>query len=143
MPHIERTVTVDKPLDQVWEFLTDFTTTEDWDPPTVTTTRLSGDGGVGTTYKNVSKILGHETEIEYTVVSVEPQQKFQLTGRTTAMHLLDTMTFENDGNRTTVTYRAEFEPQGAAKLIEPLMPLGLKKIGDDAEQSLQETLSRL
>ena len=143
MPHIERTVTVDKPVATVWSFLSDFTTTEKWDPPTVTTTRETGDGGVGTVYKNVSKILGHETEIEYTVVDVVPQKKFQLTGKTTAMELLDTMTFEGDANTTTVTYRAEFEPQGVAKVIEQLMPLGLKKIGDDAEQQLRKSLEEL
>jgi uncharacterized protein YndB with AHSA1/START domain len=143
MPHIERTVTVAKPVDQVWAFLSDFTTTEEWDPPTVRTTRESGDGGVGTVYKNVSKILGHETEIQYTVVEVQPLQKLQLTGKTTSMDLLDTMTFEGDENQTTVTYRAEFDPQGVAKVIEPLMPLGLKKIGDDAEESLRESLEKL
>jgi uncharacterized protein YndB with AHSA1/START domain len=58
MPKIERTMTVQKPLDQVWAYLTDFTNTEEWDPPTVSTTRISGDGGVGTVYRNVSKILG-------------------------------------------------------------------------------------
>src|SRR5688572_7664880 len=77
MPHIERTITVPKPVDQVWAFLSDFTTTELRDPPTVRTTRESGDGGVGTVYRNVSKILGHETEIEYTVVDVEPLKKLQ------------------------------------------------------------------
>lgn len=143
MPHIERTVTVEKPLETVWSFLSDFTNTETWDPPTVTTTRQSGDGGVGTVYQNVSKILGQETEIEYTVVEIDPLKKFQLTGKTSSMELLDTMTFDSDGRQTTVTYRAEFDPQGMAKLIKPLMPLGLKKIGDDAEQSLKESLEKL
>jgi hypothetical protein len=28
----------------VWAFLSDFTTTEEWDPPTVSTVRVTGDG---------------------------------------------------------------------------------------------------
>ena len=65
MPTLERTITVDTPLDAVWAFLTDFTTTERWDPPTVSTELASGSGGVGSVYRNVSKILGREVEIDH------------------------------------------------------------------------------
>ncbi|WP_370288830.1 SRPBCC family protein [Nocardioides sp.] len=143
MPAIERTITVDQPLDVVWDFLTDFTTTEQWDPPTVTTQRVSGDGGVGTVYRNVSSMLGKEVEVEYTVAEIQPRSLFRLAGTTTAMDLLDTMRFEQTPAGVQITYIAEFHPRGAAKLATPLMPLGLKKIGDDAAQSMQETLARL
>jgi uncharacterized protein YndB with AHSA1/START domain len=143
MPSIERTVTVSTPLERVWAFLTDFTSTEQWDPPTVSTTLVSGDGGVGSVYRNVSRILGQNTQIEYTVVEIEPMKAFRLEGKTSSMTMLDTMRFDNDGGRTTVTYTAEFNPEGAAKLIEPLMPLGLKKLGDDAAKSMQRELEKL
>ena len=143
MPKIERTITTDTPLERVWTFLTDFTTTEVWEPMTVSTTLVSGDGGVGSVYKNVSRILGHDTEVEYTVLDVEPMTLFRLEGSTSSMSLLDTMTFDEDGGRTTVTYTAEFTPEGAAKLAEPLMPLGLKKLGDDAAASMERELQKL
>lgn len=82
MPTLERTITVDTPLDAVWAFLTDVTTTERWDPPTVSTELASGSGGVGSVYRNVSKVLGREVEIEYTVVDLEPRSLFRLAGRT-------------------------------------------------------------
>jgi hypothetical protein len=44
-------------VDEVWAFLSDFTTTEGWDPPTVSTVRATGDGGVGTEYANTSRVL--------------------------------------------------------------------------------------
>ena len=143
MPKLERQVTVDKPLDRVWTYLTDFTTTEEWDPGTESTERLSGDGSVGTVYKNVSKFLGHEVEIEYTVVEVQPRSLFRLEGRTSSMDLLDTMEFAEQDGRVTVTYTAEFHPHGGAKLLEPLMPLGLKKLGDDAAESMEQSLEKL
>lgn len=143
MPKIERTVTVDKPLDQVWAFLTDFTNTEKWDPPTVSTERVSGDGTVGTVYRNVSKILGREVEIEYTVVEVEPKSVFRLRGTTSSMEMLDTMRFTESPDGVSVTYTAEFDPRGAAKLVEPLLPLGLKKLGDDAAEQMKQVLERL
>lgn len=143
MPRLERTITVDTPLDAVWAFLTDFTTTERWDPPTVSTELASGSGGVGSVYRNVSKILGREVEIEYTVVDLEPRSLFRLSGQTSSMSMLDTMRFSETPTGTTVHYTVEFEPHGATKLAEPLMPLGLKKLGDDAATTMEAELSRL
>ena len=45
--HVERTFTVPQPPDAVFDYLGDFTHTNEWDPGTVETTRTSGDGGVG------------------------------------------------------------------------------------------------
>ena len=78
MPTVERTITVERPVQAVWTYLTDFTTTEQWDPPTVSTVCTSGDGGVGTTYHNVSRLLGREVEVDYEVVQYEPYRVFEL-----------------------------------------------------------------
>lgn len=143
MPTIERTITVPTPLSRVWDYLTDFTTTEEWDPPTKSTTRTTGDGGVGTVYHNVTTMLGREVETDYTVAEVQPQRLFRLEGRSSSMRLHDTMSFTGDETGTTLTYRAEFEPTGAAKLIEPLLPLGLKRLGDKTADQLEECLQGL
>lgn len=143
MPSVERTITVEKPVDVVWAYLSDFTNTEDWDPPTVSTVRTSGDGGVGTTYKNVSKMLGHETEVEYEVVRFEPHSVFELTGSASGLSLRDTITFEGDAGTTTVTYRSEFSPHGAAKLASPVIAGGIEVLGSRVAKSLEERLQAL
>ena len=51
-----------------------FTTTTDWDPGTVTTVRLHGNGGVGTTYLNTSTFLGRTTQLTYVVDELVDQQ---------------------------------------------------------------------
>ena len=56
--HVERTFTVAQPVETVFDYLADFTHTNEWDPGTVETTRTSGDGGVGTTYANTSEFMG-------------------------------------------------------------------------------------
>lgn len=145
MPSVERTVTTRTGIQQVWEYLSDFRTSEEWDPPSKTTERTSGDGGVGTTYHNVSEFLGSETEVDYEVTAFEPQQRFQLRGDAgDSLDLLDTITFRSteDGG-TEVTYHAEFTPRGAAKLAEPLMPVGLKLLADKVADSMKERLDAL
>ncbi len=143
MPSVERTVTVEKSIDKVWTYLSDFRTTEQWDPPTVSTTRTSGDGGVGTTYTNVSKFLGNETEVEYVVTEYVEQQRLQLAGDAGSVKLLDTITFEQNGTGTSVTYHAEMDPVGAAKLATPLLPPALKVLGDKVASSMEEQLNQL
>ena len=125
MPSVERTVTVDQPIQKVWDYLSDFRNSEEWDPPSVRTERTSGDGGVGTTYHNVSKFLGSEQEVDYTVTKHEDPHTFQLKGDAGSIQLLDTITFAaTPEGGTAVTYHAEFTPHGAAKLAEPLMKNG-------------------
>lgn len=144
MQEIERTIVVEGgDRGRIWDYLADFTTTESWDPPTQSTVRVSGDGGVGTIYRNVSKILGSETEVTYTVVAHEAPRRLELDGTAGSMKLHDEITVEQDGDRVSVTYRAEFHPQGVAKLAEPLLPLGLKKLGDDAARQMEQCLRQL
>ena len=109
---IARTVTVDRPPGVVFDYVSDFTTTTEWDPGTVHTVRIDGDGGVGTTYRNTSRFLGRTTELIYVVIERLPATHQPARG-------------EHDGGRhghddppaarpgtTELTYRAEFTFKG-------------------------------
>jgi uncharacterized protein YndB with AHSA1/START domain len=144
MPTVERTIEVDQPVAKVWAYVADFRTTEEWDPPTVSTDRTSGDGGVGTTYLNTSRFLGNETQVTYRVTEFEPETRLQLAGDAgKSLDLLDTITVEPTPTGTRLTYHAEFTPSGAAKLAEPLMPAALKILGDRVADSLRDHLQEL
>ncbi len=143
MKSLERTVRVDKPLAQVYDYLVDFENSEEWDAGTVRTTRVSGDGGVGTTYENVSRFLGRESELTYVVIALEPQRTIALRGENKTVVAHDTITLSGDEQSTEVRYAAEFEFRGVAKYLEPLLTLPLKRLGDDAQDSLQIALDRL
>ena len=130
---IDRTITVDRPQSEVFAYLADFTTTVEWDPGTVQTTRVSGVGGVGTTYRNVSKFLGRRTELTYVVIDHQPPGLLRLRGENDTVVARDTMTLAGTtAGGTTINYRAEFEFTGWARLVDavgstpsrsvPLMP---------------------
>lgn len=138
---IVRTLTVDRAPEEVFAYLHDFTTTEEWDPGTIRTTRASGDGGVGTRYHNVSRFLGRETELTYVVEQVEAPRLFRLRGENATVVAHDTMTLTPTGSGgTEVTYRAEFELKGAARLVAPLLAPAFRRLGDEAEVGLREAL---
>ena len=143
MPKIDRTITVPGRAEEVFAYLADFTTTEEWDPPTQSTDLVSGDGGVGTRYRNVSQFLGKETETVYTVVALEAPHRLELEGDASSMRLHDTITVEQRGDDVEVSYRAEFHPEGAARLATPLLPPALKALGDAAAEQMEECLRRL
>lgn len=144
MPELERTITVDTPVTTVWTYLKDFTHTEEWDPPTVRTERVSGDGGAGTRYHNVSKVLGRETEIEYVVTECVEEQRLQLRGDAGSVDLLDTMTFAaTPQGGTSLTYHLEFTPRGVAKLATPILPAAFARLADSTAAQLERSLQQL
>ena len=117
----ERTVRVQKPLDEVFAYLSDFTTTTEWDPGTVKTVRTSGDGTFGTEYQNTSTFAGRQTELTYVVVDLVPNRHITLRGENKTVIAQDTMTFRQTGSDTEVTYTADFTFKGIAKLVAPLL----------------------
>lgn len=138
---ILRTVTTRRSPDEVFAYLADFTRTEEWDAGTVRTTRVHGDGGVGTRYENVSRFLGRRTELTYVVEESDPPKRLRLRGENKTVVTHDTMTLRAlpDGG-TEITYRAEFAFQGIARLVSPLLSPAFKRLGDESEQGLRTAL---
>jgi carbon monoxide dehydrogenase subunit G len=140
---IEREVTTSAPPDRVFAYLSDFTTTTEWDPGTVKTVRVSGDGGVGTTYRNTSKFMGRETELTYEVVDLTAPSRIVLHGTNETVDATDSITVEAHGSGAKVNYTADFAFSGFAKVLAPLLAPALKKLGDDAKKGMEEALAKL
>ncbi len=140
---LHRTVVADKPLTAVFDYLSDFTTTTEWDPGTVTTVRQDGDGGVGTTYLNTSQFLGRTTELTYVVAERVERQLIRLRGENKTLTAVDTMTFRTVTSGTEVTYAAEFTFKGASRFVAPLLRPAFERLGNAAEAGLRTALNRL
>lgn len=141
MVEIQRTVSSPRSTEEVFAYLQDFTTTEEWDPGTVQTSRVAGDGGVGTRYHNVSRFLGRETSLTYVVEEVQAPHRLKLRGENKTVVAHDTMTLRpTPEGGTELTYRAEFELKGLSRFVAPLLAPAFKKLGDEAEQGLIDAL---
>ncbi len=140
---LQRSVLTTASPERVFAYLSDFTTTNEWDPGTVRTERISGDGGVGTTYRNISKFLGRESELTYTVTELTSPTRVALRGVNKTVLAHDQMDIAPDGAGTRVTYTADFTFRGAARLLAPFLGPALKGLGDHAEEGLAEALGRL
>jgi NADP-dependent 3-hydroxy acid dehydrogenase YdfG len=139
---LRKIVVVDKPLGAVFSYLSDFTTTTEWDPGTVATVNQHGDGGVGTTYLNTSTFLGRKTQLTYIVREHDPGKRIQLRGENKTLIAVDTMTFRSVSAGTEVTYTAEFTFKGPFRLVAPLLRPAFERLGKHAQAGLREALNQ-
>ncbi|PKW26726.1 SRPBCC family protein [Phycicoccus duodecadis] len=138
---VERTIRTSAAPEVVFPYLVDFRNATEWDAGTDSCERVSGDGGVGTVYKNVSTFAGNSVELEYTTEKVaEPE--FVIVGRNRSTTSHDTITVRPDGTGSSVTYRADFDFSGPARFLGPIMKPLLERLGDRTAAQLKETLDR-
>lgn len=143
MTTTSRTFTVTPPPATVIAYLKDFSNAEEWDPGTVSCTQI-GDGPieVGSSWHNVSKIAGNETELVYTLRELS-DDTIVLEGKNEQATATDTITVRPQGTGSEITYHAELEMHGMAKLATPVMKLVFEKLGNDTEEDMVQVLNRL
>lgn len=139
---IDETVWTDAQPGEVFEYLADFTTTTEWEPGTMRTTRIHGDGGLGTVYRNISMFAGRRTELEYLVVLIEPGHRIRLRGENSSLIAYDTITVLPNRGGTLVCYRAEFAFRGVLAVVEPLLRIPVRALGAAGVAGMRAALSR-
>lgn len=143
MVSVERTFVVNKPVDQVVGYLRDFGHAEAWDPGTKTCTQTStGPVEVGTTWHNVSEFAGREVELTYTLSRAE-SHRLTFTGENKSATSTDDMTFAAADGGTQVTYNADIEFHGLAKLADPFMKPAFSRLGDETEKQMTDVIDAL
>lgn len=129
-----------KSADELFAYFSDFTTTNEWDPNTVKTTKLSGDKGVGTKYANTSSFNGRESSLVYEVIEYQPNKLIRLKGENKSLTAVDTMKIDDLGAERQFTYEARFKFKGVAKIAAPFLKKAFAKLAADAEVGLRKVL---
>ena len=143
MTTISRTFTVTPAPSVVLDYLKDFSHAEEWDPGTEKCERLdSGPVAVGSRWHNTSKIAGVSTELEYELTELT-ESTVVFAGSNDSASTTDTITVLPSGSGSEITYVAEIEMSGAAKLATPVVKLVFEKIGSDTEDDMITVLNRL
>jgi carbon monoxide dehydrogenase subunit G len=143
MPSVSRTFSVAPPPSRVIDYLKDFSNAEEWDPGTESCTR-EGDGPVevGATWHNVSKIVGVTAELTYRLDSLS-NRTLVFVGTNDSSKSVDTITVDASGAGSVITYQADLEMKGAAKLLSPAMKLVFEKLANDTEKQMTTVLNGL
>ncbi|GAB3441168.1 SRPBCC family protein [Phycicoccus ginsengisoli] len=140
MVDVIRSFPVSSPPAEVVSYLADFTHAVAWDPGTVRCERVDdGPVQVGARWRNVTKLLGRETEIDYELVTLESDHVV-LRGTNKTATSTDDIRVVATRAGSTVTYHAHIVFNGVAKLAEPLMQRIFEKLGDETVEGIQREL---
>ena len=142
MAHARETVSSSRSQQEAFDFLSDFTSTAEWDPGVVRAAKLTdGPVGVGTRFRVEANFMGRTTPLVYVMTAYEPPRRFVVSGENSTVTSLDEVTVETDGAGSQVTYDAERKLKGPAKLLDPLLGLAFGRIADKAIAGLRKALN--
>jgi carbon monoxide dehydrogenase subunit G len=136
--------TIDTPRERqdVFAYISDFSTTQEWDPGVVEAERLNDAAvGEGTEFRLVAEFLGRETALTYRIVEYDPPHAVTFCGENAAVISNDRITFEAVGEGTRITYDAELMLKGPLRLADPLLGLAFNRVGDRALAGLKHKLA--
>jgi hypothetical protein len=140
------TATVETPgrRSDVAAYLSDFSTTQEWDPGVVEAQRLDhGPIRVGSRFRVVARFLGRRAELTYEIVRHDPDELVTLRGENATVVSLDTMRFSDMPEAgTRVSYEAELTLKGPLRALDPLLGLAFNRVGDRAAAGLRAKLTQ-
>ena len=141
MARYKASVSTPHPPDEVFAYLSDFSTAAHWDPGVVEAERL-GDGPVtaGSEFRLVADFLHRATTLIYSIVEYDPPSAVTFRGENSSVVSLDRITFEPSHGGTRVNYDAGLALKGPFKLADPLLAIAFKRIGDRALKGMRKTL---
>jgi carbon monoxide dehydrogenase subunit G len=141
MAHYNASVDTSRPPDEMFAYLSDFSSTQEWDPGVIEAERI-GDAPVreGTEFRLLASFLGRQAPITYRIIEYDPPHAVTFRGENSTVVSLDRITFEPAGGGTRITYDADLAPKGLFKLAAPLLGVEFKRVGDRALAGLRKTV---
>ena len=119
MAHAEGTITIERPVNLVFDFIADGLNNPHW-RPSVTDIQLAP--GKSATYKQGLKGPGgSRIDGDYEITESKPNELITFQVIAGPARPTGTYKFEAAGNATQLTFSLHFEPKGLAKLMDPMI----------------------
>jgi uncharacterized protein YndB with AHSA1/START domain len=129
MPHAEHTVTINRPVDDVFSYLADGTHNREWRSGVLEIERTSPGDAEGATYRQIlAGPGGRRIDGDYRVTVYEPPSRlaFSVTAGPARPEGLFELTGLPD-NSTRVRFALDLKPAGAMKLMTPMISRQMQK----------------
>ena len=121
MTRIERSIVVDRAVEEVWEFVHDTTKDALWQTTLTESEKLTdGPMRVGTRVREVRHFLGVRIELTWEVTEYEPNRKSAIRGVSGPVPLTGGDRLEPLDGGTRFTVSGELDAHGVFKLAEPV-----------------------
>lgn len=137
---VVRSFGVNAAAEAVLDYLRDFRNTEEWDPATRRSERIdAGPIGVGSRWRNESRVLGVTSELMYTLCHAETD-RLVFIGRNETATATGTFTVVPIPPGSHITYHLDLEMHGVAKLATPVVKAEFEKLGNQSAVRLAQVL---
>lgn len=123
MAHAQQTVTIHRPVDEVFAYLAEGTNNRRWRDGVLEIERVSGDCGVGTTYRQVLKGPGgRRIDGDYRVTAFAPPNLLAFEVVAGPLRPVGRYELAAEGAQaTTLTFTLDAQPKGIMKLMGPVV----------------------
>ena len=132
---LTHSVTINRPLEQVFSYVTDIEKGSEWQTGVLEAESPSeGPVGIGSTTREVRQFMGRRMESTFEVTEYEPNSAFGFKSTSGPIPMKGRQTFETVEGGTKVTFVLSGEPEGAFKLAAGLIK-GMAKRQIEADYS--------
>jgi uncharacterized membrane protein len=121
MTRVERSIVIEKPVEDVWEFVHDTTKDALWQTTLVESQQLTdGPIDVGTTVREVRNFLGRRVEMTWQMTECKRNRRSSIQAVAGPVPLSGRYEFEPVGSATKLTVTGELDAHRLFKLAEPI-----------------------
>ncbi len=130
-------------VEEAFAYVADFANVAEWDPGVAESRRTTG-GPLerGAEFELVALFRGSRVPLRYVVTVYEENHRVVLEGEGAKALATDTITFEDAGSGTRITYEADLRMKGLYRLVEPFLGGTFERMGNDALAGLKSKLGR-
>ncbi len=141
MTHVKHSILINRPIEQVYAFVSDPHNDTQWQTGIVEAT-VVGDGpiAVGTQVRGARTFMGKKLEALLEIISLQPNHTVSLKSIKAPFPFTTTYTFASEGGATRVNAALDMEATGFFKLAEGMLSSSANK---EMEQSLATLKSKL
>ena len=139
MTVLQETADVARPIDEVFAYVSDFTTTQEWDATAISARKLTpGKVAEGTEFEVVCALPVGSIDINYKIEALEHNKRVVLSGSSRFFDIRDTISFSPSQRGTKIEYRAEFFFKPMIGSIASISSSGLESMGREGERVSNE-----
>jgi dehydrogenase/reductase SDR family protein 12 len=137
MTVLQETADVARPIDEVFAYVSDFTTTQEWDATAISARKLTpGKIAEGTEFEVVCALPVGSINISYKIEALEHNKRVVLSGSSRFFDIRDTISFSPSKRGTKIEYRAEFFFKPMIGSIASISSSGLESMGRESVAGL-------
>ncbi len=118
---VEHSVVINRPVEEVFQFMSDPRNNEQWQSMIVDTKGVEGPVGVGSKWQHTVSFLGRKFEPTFELTELEPNRRSAVRSAGGPVPFHGSWTFEPVDGGTRVSWVLEGEPGGFFRLAEPLV----------------------